>query len=587
MKALSVAVILLIILSLPIPPAQAQVLYTLESPNPMVGGSFGYSVSAAGDVNADGYDDLIVGATGEDKAYVLSGTGGAPLYTLQYPGAGGYVALTFGEVVSDAGDVDNDGYDDFLVSAIVTWGPWGDPATQGWVYAFSGETGQLHQGWGGAYTWTPSWDGYGCAIDGTGDLDNDGYGDVIVGYLRFRCALVYSGEGGSQLFTIFSPNPEQGSSFGRSVSGLADVNDDGCDDLIVGASREDAGATDTGRAYVFSGSDGALLHTLQSAYPESIGYFGWSVSSVADVNADGYDDVAVGALLEDGGAAWAGRAYVFSGFDGVLLYTLVSPSPDSAGYFGCSVSGVGDVNGDGYGDVVVGAQREDGGAPDAGRAYIFSGNGGSLLYVLESSYPESAGYFGYSVSGGGDMNGDGRSEVIVGAYLEDGGAANAGRVYVFNGIEVPVELSSFTADAQDGYVLLRWITQTEQDNYGFHLYRATSEPVGYQCITADIIPGGGTSTVARHYSYSDRTVESGLTYFYKLADVDAQGNQTFHGPVSVTVAPSRVALLGNQPNPFSEATTIRLSLAVAGQVRLRIGSTTQQAIWSGQWQPAR
>jgi hypothetical protein len=176
------------------------------------------------------------------------------------------------------------------------------------------------------------------------------------------------------------------------------------------------------------------------------------------------------------------------------------------------------------------------------------------------------------------MNGDGRSEVIVGAYREDGGATNAGRVYVFNGIEVPVELSAFTAEAQDCYVLLQWTTQTEQDNYGFHVYRAMAEPTEYTRITQAIIPGAGTSTVPHHYSYADRAVEGGLTYFYKLADVDAQGNQTFHGPVSVTVTPARFALLGNQPNPFGEVTTISLSLVAPGRVRLRIYNSAGELV---------
>ena len=133
-----------------------------------------------------------------------------------------------------------------------------------------------------------------------------------------------------------------------------------------------------------------------------------------------------------------------------------------------------------------------------------------------------------------------------------------------------MELSSFTAEAQGGYVLLLWTTQTEQDNYGFYLYRSPAEPLDYRRITEDIIPGAGTSTVPRHYSYTDRTVERGLAYFYKLADVDVQGNQTFHGPVSVTVTPGQFALLGNQPNPFSQATTIRLSLAAPVPISLKI-----------------
>ncbi len=558
-------------------PVHAQILYTLESPNPDSSGWFGRAVSDAGDVDNDGYADLIVGAEGEalsplskGRAYVFSGNGGNLLHTFEYPSPGGNIHIFIAHAVSGAGDLNSDGCDDFLVAIRVEDHWMMDPWAAGSVAALSGATGQCLYSWGGPVNWVGQWDGFGWSAGGAGDVNADAHDDVIVGHRMFARAYVMSGSDGARLDTLVSPNPESSSFFSCSVSGLGDANGDGCDDVLVGASAEDAGATSAGRAYLFSGADASVLHTLVSANPESAGRFGCLVSSVADVDADGHDDIIVGAYREDGGATDAGRAYIFSGYGGQLLYTLVSPYPESGGRFGSSGSGAGDVNADGYGDVVVGAYREDGGAPDAGRAYVFSGNGGSLLYVLESSYAESAGYFGYSVSGGGDMNGDGRSEVIVGAYGEDGGATNAGRVYVFNGIEVPVELCSFTAEALSGGVLLRWTTQTEQDNYGFHLYRATSEPTDYVKITNDIVPGAGTSTVPYHYSYTDRAVEAGATYFYKLADVDVQGNQTFHGPVSVTVEPVRFALLRSHPNPFSQTTTIRLSLAAPGQVSLKI-----------------
>jgi hypothetical protein len=544
--------------------AYGQPLYTLKSPNPAFGGYFGCSVSGAGDVDADGYDDFVVG-TGENRAYVFSGDGAVLVHTLT---ATDPAVRYFGAYVSGAGDVDNGGHDDVVVGKTGGFDNPYDPVPYGMATAFSGEN------WGELYTWhsgdvSQSPTLHSPPVAAAGDVNSDGFDDVIVGTLFTEHACVYSGDGGDCLLTLTSPSPEAGS-FGRSVSGLGDINGDGCSDVVVGAYREDGGASDAGRAYVFSGSDGSLVHALVSGCPETYGYFGYSVSGAADVNGDGCSDIIVGAHKEDGGAPDAGRAYVFSGSEGTLLYTLLSPYPDGWGRLGCSVSGTGDVNGDGVGDLVIGACGEDGGAVHAGRAYIFSGNDGGVLHVLRSSYPKSTGYFGGSVSDGGDMNGDGRSEVVVGAPREDGGATYAGRVYVFSGMDVPIELSSFGAETRDGRVLLLWTTQTEQDNYGFHLYRAAGEPVGYLRITADIIPGAGTSTVPHHYSHTDRDVGSGLTYFYKLADVDVRGNQTLHGPVSVTMTPVEFALLGNQPNPFSQATSIRLSLAAPGHVRISI-----------------
>jgi hypothetical protein len=293
---------------------------------------------------------------------------------------------------------------------------------------------------------------FGVSVSGAGDVDNDGYEDVVVaGHLEDGGAAdagrvyVFSGQTGGVLYTLESSSPEVSGDFGCSVSGAGDVNNDGYDDVIVGAYAEDGGAANAGRVYVFSGRTGGLLYPLESPSPEALGAFGISVSGAGDVDGDGYDDAAVGAFFEDGGATDAGRVYVFSGQTGGLLYPLESPSPEALGAFGISVSGAGDVNGDGYDDAVVGAFMEDGGATDAGRAYVFSGQTGGLLYTLESPNPEGSGLLGYSVSGAGYVNADSYADVIVGAMSEDGGALAAGRAYVFDGIEVPVELVSFTS----------------------------------------------------------------------------------------------------------------------------------------------
>ncbi len=148
--------------------------------------------------------------------------------------------------------------------------------------------------------------------------------------------------------------------------------------MVVGAPYEDPGASpyDAGRAYVFSGETGALIHTLTSPNERPGGWFGYTVSGAGDVNGDGCEDVVVGANRENPGDSprWAGRAYVFSGQTGTLLHTLISPNEEQGGYFGHSVSAAGDVNGDGRPDIVVGAHNEaPGGSPAwAGRAHVFS-----------------------------------------------------------------------------------------------------------------------------------------------------------------------------------------------------------------------
>ncbi|MEL6615521.1 MAG: integrin alpha, partial [Bacteroidota bacterium] len=242
------------------------------------------------------------------------------------------------------------------------------------------------------------------------------------------------------LYELASPNEESSGTFGQAVSGVGDVDGDGRGDFVVG-SLDDPGASPSsaGRAYVFSGATGALLHTLVSPNEESNGLFGSSVSGAGDVDSDGRDDIIVGAEFEDPGASpsAAGRAYVFSGATGALLFTLMSPNEEQSGLFGSSVSGAGDVDGDGRADIAVGARFEDPGASPgaAGRVYVFSSATGGVLYTLVSPNEETSGAFGGSVSRSEDVDGDGREDIVVGARSEDPGASpsGAGRAYVFSG----------------------------------------------------------------------------------------------------------------------------------------------------------
>ncbi len=417
-----------------------EVLYTLESPNGAAGSNwFGRCVSGAGDVNNDGHDDVIVGAYWEDggapnagRAYVFSGNGGGLLYTLQSPNPGNHGH--FGGEVSCAGDVNDDGYDDVVVGAA------GETVlipSDGRAYLFSGANGNL------LHTLTsprPKFEGYfGSSVSGAGDVNNDGYADVIVGAEqedggvgRAGRSYIFSGNGYDLLYILESPQPELLGYFGGSVSCAGDVDGDGHDDLIVGAHWEDVATANDGRAYVFSGDGAGLLYALESPDVGAGGSFGHSVSGAGDVNNDGHADVIAGAYREAGGAQWAGRAYVFSGDGGCLLHTLESPNAQYWGWFGRVVSGAGDVNNDGHADVIVGAGAEDGSAPGTGMAYVFSGSGAGLLAALESPAPEENGAFGYWVCGGGHVNGDACEEVIIGAHGEDGGGPNAGRAYVFD-----------------------------------------------------------------------------------------------------------------------------------------------------------
>ncbi len=213
---------------------------------------------------------------------------------------------------------------------------------------------------------------------------------------------------------------------------VGDVNGDGKADIAVGAEEEDVGANpNQGRAYVFSGADGSLLLTLDTPNPQYSARFGRGVA-VGEVNGDGKADIAVGAYWEDVDSGWdQGRAYVFSGANGSLLFTLDTPNPHAQAWFGWTLA-VEDLNGDGKGDIVVGSGGEDvGGTSGVGRVYVFSGANGSLLFALDTPNPQTESYFGESVAVG-DVNGEGKPDIAVGAPGEDvGGNDKQGRAYVF------------------------------------------------------------------------------------------------------------------------------------------------------------
>ncbi len=432
--------------------AQMDVLYVLESPG-QVGGEFGCCVSGAGDVNGDGYDDLLVGAlranggaTDAGMAYVFSGNGGNLLYSLESPNPTPWGF--FGGCVSGAGDLDGDGYDDVLIGAA---GEEGGALDAGRAYAFGGHSGAV------LYTLqspNPEANGsFGSSVSRLGDVDTDGRPDLVIGALRENGgqywtdgrAYIFSGATGSALHVLQSPNPatEHNSYFGTSVSGTGDADGDGWPDVIVGTRYEDGGATSAGRAYIFDGFSGIVLHALESANPMQFGNFGWSVSGAGDVDNDGHTDVVVGAHGEYVGVPGAGRAYVFSGAGGNLLHTLESPNAQYVGWFSQSgVSGVGDVDNDGYDDIMVGAEWEDGFAPGEGRVYIFSGYTGAPLFTLVAERQRVGGFdhFGSSIARAGDVNADGYEDLIVTAVYQ-------GKVYVLSGTALGADPPSHRAAA--------------------------------------------------------------------------------------------------------------------------------------------
>ena len=273
---------------------------------------------------------------------------------------------------------------------------------------------------------------FGCSVSTAGDVNGDGYADVIVGAYQYdngqmdegRAYVYHGSANGLSPTAAWTAESDQAQAFfGLSVATAGDVNGDGYADVIVGARGYDNGETDEGRAYVYHGSAGGLSTTANWTAESDEAYvcFGCSVSTAGDVNGDGYADVIVGAPYYDNGQTNEGRAYVYHGSASGLSPTAAwtAASDQGSARFGTSVSTAGDVNGDGYADVIVGAPGYDNGEEDEGRAYVYQGSAGGLSATPAWS-PESdqgSAYFGCSVSTAGDVNGDGYAEVIVGALL--------------------------------------------------------------------------------------------------------------------------------------------------------------------------
>ena len=374
----------------------------------------------------------------------------------------------FGWIARSIGDVDHDGVADFVTSA-----PTKDVggANAGRVYVYSSRSGKL--------LWSA--DGkpgeqLGTGVESAGDVDGDGTQDVIAGAPYSGRTYIYSGTNGHVLFTLRAENDSD--SFGQAVSTAGDVDHDGHADFIVGAPSSNAGGKSAGRAYVYSGKDGHILLTLTgeragdafgstvAGYTDSkrsflvIGapsagsgkvggtyvYEGLSqkpkfiiesdstgralgamfVSVAGDVNGDGVPDIYASDFTNDAKGPSTGRIYVHSGRDGKRLLTLTGETAGEG--FGIGPATAGDVDHDGYADLIVGSWRYSGGATSGGRVYLYSGRDGHLIKTYTDRIPGDT--FGFDAVGIGNVDGDGDVDFLLTAAWSGVHGNHSGRIFI-------------------------------------------------------------------------------------------------------------------------------------------------------------
>lgn len=415
------------------------------------GEQLGYAVGTAGDVNGDGYSDIIVGSPTDvytsDKvgmAYVFHGGGGGLSNSLDPDWTAiGIKGSLFGGAVGTGGDVNKDGYDDVVIGAPSYKNPLIGLGTQGAAFVFYGSGEGLAE--------TPGWSligeqkdsDLGIAVGTAGDVNGDGFDDIIVGASGLG-GMIYVFFGASDGLTttrVFTASSNQtGALYGYAVGTAGDVNGDGYDDILVGAPAHNiSGTLNAGAAFVLFGATDGISTTYTAIFgDQSDARFGHAVSTAGDVNNDGYSDIIVGApLYNKDTLVSAGAAFVYLGSP-----TGVITTPNRQFYgaatavqLGAAVGVVGDVNGDTYDDVIIGAPRATYGQDKEGAAYVYLGaaSGLSINLIWRGEGNKAEATFGFSVGAAGDVDGDDHVDIIIGAPDYKTQTVKRGRAFVYLG----------------------------------------------------------------------------------------------------------------------------------------------------------
>ncbi len=469
----------------------------------------GSLVSAAGDINGDGVDDLIIGAFFADpngersgESYVVFGTTSPSSSVFELSDLNGSNGFTLngvsnydrsGESASTAGDFNGDGVDDLIIGATnaeyngQSYVVFGNSST---AFGSVLELSALNGNNGFTLNGINLSDNFGDSVSTAGDVNGDGLQDLVIGAdfangndissgqtyvvfgnsmtpLPFGAVFELSDLDGSNGFILNGTNSFDRS--GSSVSTAGDINGDGLGDIIIGASNADTNGENSGVTYVVFGSTSPFPGMLDlSALNGNNGFTingiadsdlsGFSVSSAGDINADGLDDLIIGAFLADPNGGASGQSYVIFGNTAPFAAELELSALDSNnGFFingvefadasGISVSAAGDINSDGIADLLIGALRADPNDINSGESYVIFGSNSSpspfgSVFELSTLNGDNGfimhgintyDYTGTSVSNAGDFNGDGVDDIIVGASFADPNGDDSGESYVVFG----------------------------------------------------------------------------------------------------------------------------------------------------------